>query len=51
VFAGTSLGWVTNHFAVLNLIFVGVWLFVAWRIFEAHRRQEELAAAAAPATA
>jgi len=47
VMAGTALGWATSHFAVLNLGFVLVWLFVAWRIFEAYGRQE----AARPQTA
>lgn len=44
VFVGTALGWATGNFAVLNLAFVLVWLFVAWRIYEAYARQETAAA-------
>ena len=40
VFIGTSLAWTTKNFAVLNALFVLVWLFAAWQIYRLYRRQE-----------
>ena len=46
VFIGTSLAWTTKHFAVLNAMFVLVWMFVAWQIYKGFKKQEHDAAAA-----
>ena len=46
VYIGTSLLWTTKHFAILNAVFVLVWLFVAWQIYKGYKQQELEAAQA-----
>lgn len=46
VFIGTSLAWTTKEFAVLNALFVVVWLYVAWQIYKGYKQQELEAAKA-----
>jgi hypothetical protein len=38
VFAGTSLAFGMQHFALLNLVFVGVWLLLVRAIGREHRK-------------
>lgn len=38
VFIGTSLAFGTQHYAMLNLAFIAVWLFLATRIAAEHRK-------------
>jgi AAA family ATP:ADP antiporter len=38
VFAGTQLAFAVPHFAALNLVFVGIWLFVVGLIYREHKK-------------
>lgn len=48
VFTGTTLAWTTKNFAILNAIFVLVWLVIAWQIYRLYKQQESGAQAADP---
>ncbi len=38
VFVGVQLAFAIQHFAIANLIFVGIWLLIAWAIAREHKR-------------
>jgi ATP:ADP antiporter, AAA family len=48
VFAGTALALTTSHYAVLNLLFVGIWLVLVTGIAREHRKLTGGSDAAAP---
>jgi len=48
VFTGTSLAWTTKNFAILNAVFVLVWLVIALQIYRLYKQQEPAAPAANP---